>query len=86
MKHDIALSGVCPVKLEFELDGNIVRNVRFTGGCNGNLKALSTLVDGMNVDQVKDKLLGITCGFKQTSCSDQLARALLKAAGDKGDA
>ena len=83
MKHDISLSGVCPVRLEFELDNNIVRNVKFTGGCNGNLKALSALVDGMSVDQVKDKLLGITCGFKSTSCSDQLARALVKAAGEE---
>lgn len=51
MKHDISLSGVCPVRLEFELDNNIVRNVKFTGGCNGNLKALSALVDGMSVDR-----------------------------------
>ncbi len=83
MKHDIALSGVCPVKLEFELDNNVVRNVRFTGGCNGNLKALSALVDGMSVEQVREKLLGITCGFKSTSCSDQLARALAEVAGEE---
>ena len=80
MKYDVSPMGVCPVKLEFELDGNIVRNINFTGGCNGNLKAISSLVDGMSVEQVKDKLLGIKCGFKQTSCSDQLAQAVVKAA------
>lgn len=80
MKYDISPMGVCPAKIEFELDNNIVRNVRFTGGCNGNLKAISTLVDGMTIDQIREKLLGITCGFKSTSCSDQLAQAVLRAA------
>lgn len=80
MKYDVSPMGVCPVKLEFELDGNIVKNISFLGGCNGNLKALSTLVEGMTVEQVKDKLLGITCGLKPTSCSDQLAQAIVKAA------
>lgn len=80
MKYDISPMGVCPSKIEFELDNDIVRNVRFTGGCSGNLKAVSTLVDGMHIDDIKDKLLGITCGFKSTSCSDQLAQAVLRAA------
>lgn len=79
MKYTFSPKGVCPSKLEFELDGNIVRNVKFTGGCNGNLKAVSALVDGLTADQVKDRLLGITCGFKSTSCSDQLAKAILQA-------
>ncbi|MFQ8602820.1 MAG: TIGR03905 family TSCPD domain-containing protein [Anaerovoracaceae bacterium] len=80
MKYDVSPMGVCPAKLEFELDGNIVRNIHFLGGCNGNLKAISSLVDGMTVEQVKDKLLGIKCGLKQTSCSDQLAQAIINAA------
>lgn len=80
MKYDFLPEGVCSSKLEFELDGNIVKNVRFEGGCNGNLKAVSALVEGLTVDQVKEKLMGITCGFKGTSCTDQLARAVSAAA------
>lgn len=79
MKYNFSLKGVCPSKLEFELDGNTVHNISFQGGCNGNLKALSILADGMTVDQVREKLLGVTCGLKKTSCSDQLAQALIKA-------
>lgn len=79
MKYDFSPKGVCARKLEFELDGDIVRNVQFMGGCNGNLKALAALTEGMTVDQVCERLNGITCGFKNTSCSDQLAQALTKA-------
>ncbi|MDD6476739.1 MAG: TIGR03905 family TSCPD domain-containing protein [Eubacteriales bacterium] len=79
MKYDFSPKGVCARKLEFELDGDIVKNVRFKGGCNGNLKALAALTEGMTVDQVCERLKGITCGLKNTSCSDQLAQALAKA-------
>ena len=79
MKYDFSHKGVCARRLEFELDGDIVKNVRFKGGCNGNLKALAALTEGMTVDQVREKLQGITCGLKKTSCSDQLAQALAKA-------
>lgn len=79
MKHEFSPKGVCPTHLEFELDGNVVKNINFRGGCNGNLKALAALAEGMTVEEVKDRLLGITCGFKSTSCSDQLAQALIKA-------
>ena len=79
MKYDFSPSGVCSTKVEFELDNNIVRNVRFQGGCNGNLKAISALVEGMPAQQLKETLSGITCGFKSTSCSDQLARAVTAA-------
>ena len=79
MKYDFSPSGVCSTKVEFELDNNIVRNVRFQGGCNGNPKAIAALAEGMTADQLKERLLGITCGFKGTSCSDQLAQALIKA-------
>ena len=71
--------GVCPVQLSFELNGDVVTDVAFVGGCNGNLKAISKLVDGMTVAQIEEKLLGNTCGNKQTSCADQLARAVRKA-------
>ncbi len=79
MKYNFSPKGVCSSKVEFDLEGDVVRNIRFEGGCNGNLKAISALADGMTVDQLKDKLLGITCGFKGTSCSDQLAHALIAA-------
>ena len=67
------------MKLEFDLDGDVVTNIVFTGGCNGNLKAISNLVDGWTVDEITSKLAGNTCGFKQTSCADQLSIALTKA-------
>lgn len=79
MKHHFSPTGVCSTQIEFELDHDVVRNIRFQGGCNGNLKAIAALADGMTVQQIKDKFLGITCGFKSTSCSDQLAQALISA-------
>lgn len=79
MKHEYYTMGVCPTKVEFDLNGDVVTNIVFTGGCNGNLKAISKLVDGWTVDQITSKLAGNTCGFKQTSCADQLAIALTKA-------
>ena len=60
----------------FDLEGDVVRNVEFTRGCNGNLKAISKLVDGMTVDQIYNTLHGNTCGYKDTSCADQLAQAV----------
>lgn len=80
MKHVFSPKGVCSSKIEFDLDGNIVRNISFQGGCNGNLKAIAALADGMTVQELKNRLLGIKCGFKSTSCSDQLAQALIAAA------
>ena len=71
------------MKIEFDLDGDIVRNIRFLGGCDGNLKAISKLVDGMTVDQIESKLRGNTCGRKPTSCADQLARAVREAYNSK---
>jgi uncharacterized protein (TIGR03905 family) len=71
--------GVCAQLIEVELDGDKVGNVRFTGGCNGNLKAISRLVKGMEVDEVIRLLEGNTCGRRNTSCADQLTIALRKA-------
>ncbi len=76
MKHSMKPEKVCSTKIDFELDGNIVKNVKFTGGCNGNLKAISALVEGKTVEEITDTLQGITCGFKSTSCSDQLCKLL----------
>lgn len=67
---------VCPVEIRFCLDGNVVTGIRFTGGCNGNLKAISKLVDGMTVEEIERILGGNTCGANYTSCADQFARAV----------
>ena len=79
MKYTYKTRGVCAMKIEFDLDGDVVRNIRFLGGCDGNLKTISKLVDGMTVDQIESKLRGNTCGRKPTSCADQLARAVREA-------
>lgn len=75
--------GVCARELSFEIDNNIVKSVSFDGGCNGNLKGICALVEGMPVEDVIDRLRGINCGFKGTSCPDQLARALEEYLQDK---
>lgn len=69
-------SGTCSQLIQFEVENNIIQSVSFTGGCNGNLKGISALVSGMNVDDAISKLKGIKCGLKNTSCPDQLAHAL----------
>ena len=76
MRHTYTTKGTCSRQISFDLDGNIVRNVEFTGGCNGNLKAVSALVEGLSVEQIEERVKGIKCGFKTTSCSDQLAIAV----------
>ena len=68
--------GVCSQLMEIETEDNILKSVRVLGGCDGNLQGISRLVVGMDVDEVIDKLEGIRCGFKPTSCPDQLAQAL----------
>lgn len=67
--------GTCSSLIELELDGNVVHNVHFTGGCDGNLKAIPALVEGLTVEEIEQKISGIRCGFKNTSCGDQLAKA-----------
>ena len=67
---------VCSVQIDMDINDGVVTNVRFTGGCNGNLKAISKLVDGMTADEIEEKLLGNTCGPRPTSCADQLAKAV----------
>lgn len=68
--------GVCSRQIQFELDGDVVRSVKFTGGCNGNLQGIGKLVEGMDIDDVIQKLDGINCNGRGTSCPDQLAQAL----------
>lgn len=71
--------GTCSRAITFELEDGIIRNVQFEGGCNGNLKGLAALVEGQRAEDVIPRLEGITCGFKSTSCPDQLAQALKQA-------
>lgn len=79
MHYKYRCEGVCSQVIDFDLNGDKVTNVSFLGGCNGNLKAISKLVEGMSVFQIEGYLKGNTCGFKQTSCADQLAKAVRKA-------
>lgn len=79
MSYIYKTKGTCSTKIEVELDGDIVKNVTFTGGCDGNLKAIPRLVQGMTVDEVERRIGGIHCGYKNTSCGDQLAKALREA-------
>lgn len=69
-------SGTCSSAIDFEVEDGIVKNVKFIGGCNGNTQGISKLVEGMPVEEVISRLEGIRCGFKSTSCPDQLAKAL----------
>lgn len=68
--------GTCSKLISLDLDGDRVHNVKFVGGCDGNLKAISSLVEGLTVDEITGKISGIRCGVKNTSCGDQLAQAL----------
>lgn len=75
MTYTYKTKGTCSSLIELELDGNVVHNVKFTGGCNGNLQAIPRLVEGLTVEQVEEKIAGISCNGRGTSCGDQLARA-----------
>lgn len=77
MTYTYKTFGTCSRKIDFDIDDNgCLRNVKFTGGCNGNLKGIGALVEGMNKDEVIERLKGINCNGKGTSCPDQLAKAL----------
>ena len=77
MEETFKTKGVCATTIQFTRDGDKIRNIRFTGGCNGNLKAIAKLCEGMTAEDIAAKLLGNTCGGKPTSCADQLAKAVL---------
>lgn len=68
--------GVCSSEIDFEIEDNIIRSVRFIGGCSGNTQGVAALIAGMNIDDAINRLEGIKCGFRPTSCPDQLAKAL----------
>ena len=75
-------SGVCSRLIKVDVDGNIIKNVQFVGGCAGYTEGIASLVVGMDVHDAISRMEGITCGFKPTSCPDQLAKALRQAIGD----
>ncbi|HAG12646.1 MAG TPA: TIGR03905 family protein [Ruminococcus sp.] len=79
MDYTYRTQGVCAREIRFHLEGDVVTDIAFNGGCNGNLKAISKLVDGWTVEQIAGKLSGNLCGGKGTSCADQLAKAVQQA-------
>ena len=81
MHYEYKTSGTCAGKIVLDIENGIVENVRFIGGCHGNTQGISKLVEGMSVDEVINRLEGIRCGMKSTSCPDQLAKALIAAKG-----
>ena len=74
--YDYKTEYTCSQLISLDLDGNIGHNVRFLGGCDGNLKAIPRLIEGMTVEEVESKLTGVLCGRRPTSCADQLAKAV----------
>ena len=79
MEYTYKTKGVCARSISFELDGDIVKNIKFEGGCNGNLKGIASLAEGMKASEIEEKLSGLRCGFKNTSCPDQLVTAIKEA-------
>lgn len=76
MQYKYRTRGTCSQEINFEVKDGKVYNVSFLGGCNGNLKGIASLIEGMDIDEVIAKVSGIRCGMKSTSCPDQLAKAL----------
>ena len=79
MTYEYTPKGVCSMRITFDIDDGVVRNVQFTGGCNGNLQGISKLVEGRDANEIVSAIEGIRCGFKNTSCPDQLAQAIKSA-------
>ena len=82
MTYTYKTRGTCSTQIDLELEGNIVHNVKFTGGCNGNTQGVAALARGMKVQDYLDRCKGIHCGARPTSCPDQLAQALSQAVED----
>ncbi|MDR1905809.1 MAG: TIGR03905 family TSCPD domain-containing protein [Clostridiales bacterium] len=79
MKHSYKTKGTCSDRIDLEIEDGVIKNVGFVRGCNGNLKALSRLVDGFTLEELERKCKGITCGLRNTSCADQLYLAAKQA-------
>nr|MBP3681077.1 TIGR03905 family TSCPD domain-containing protein [Clostridia bacterium] len=78
MEYRYKPQGVCSTEMIIDVENDIIKNIKITNGCNGNLKGISNLLIGMNINEVIHKLKGIKCGYKNTSCPDQIALALEK--------
>ena len=83
MQHEFRPRGVCSTRIYFDITDGTLHNVRFDGGCNGNLKAIGLLVEGKKTEEIAALLAGNTCGFNSTSCADQLSRAITKALAEE---
>lgn len=79
MHYTYKTHGVCSTQIEFDIENEILRNCKFYGGCNGNLKGICRLIEGRRANEVVNILFGVECGFKNTSCPDQLSRAIAEA-------
>lgn len=79
MSYLYKTKGTCSTQIKVDLDGNVIKSVEFTGGCNGNLNGISKIVEGMTVEDIVSKFSGIKCGSKSTSCPDQLSLAVKEA-------
>ena len=79
MDYTYKTSTVCATEIKFHIEDDVITNIQFVGGCNGNLKAIATLLEGCTVDEIEKKLTGNTCGRRPTSCADQLAKAVREA-------
>lgn len=79
MKYSYTPSTICATQINFDIDDNVITNIEFLGGCNGNLKAIAKILDGSTVQEIEEKLTGNTCGRRPTSCADQLAKAVRQA-------
>ena len=84
MTYTYKTSGTCSSQIDLELEDGVIRSVSFTGGCNGNLQGISRLVTGMRAQEAIERLQGIQCGWKPTSCPDQLSKALTAALKEAG--
>ena len=79
MKYSYRPNGVCSRMISFDIEDGTVKNIKFTGGCSGNTQGVASLAEGMKADEIIERLSGIRCGFKGTSCPDQLAKAVEEA-------
>lgn len=79
MEYNYKTEMTCSSAITFDINKDVITNIKFIGGCNGNLKAIAKLVDGWTVEKIEEKLLGNLCGFRPTSCADQLAKAVRQA-------
>ena len=84
MTYSYRPTGVCSQLFTFELENGVIHNMKITGGCNGNLQGICRLLEGMDAKEAISRMAGVRCGFKPTSCPDQISKALSQALGDNG--